>query len=117
MQILADRLDLKVTIVNQRAEVYFHSQENNDTYDLVTSRAVASLNKILELSVPFLKIKGFAYILKSKGYEEELYEARGAIQALNLNLITTDIVAFEDKSYVGLLFEKIQKTNPNYPRD
>ncbi len=117
MQILSDKLGLKNQIINERAEVYFRTQSNANDYDLITSRAVAALNKILELSVPFLKIHGYVYLLKSKGYEMELKEAHQAIDKLHITLSQTNIVEFEDKLYVGLLFQKDQKTDSIYPRD
>lgn len=117
MKILSDELNIETKIINERAEVYFRQIEGKCEFDLVTSRAVASINKILELSVPFLKINGHVYLLKSQGYELELKEAEHAIKTLNVSLELTNIQTFESKTYVGLLFNKNQKTDNLYPRD
>lgn len=53
-----------------------------DKYDIVTSRAVARLNILCELCLPYLKIGGSLVALKGAKLEEELTEATNAIKIL-----------------------------------
>lgn len=109
--------DLKfsdVTIINNRCEEC--AQEFKERYDIVTSRAVASLNKILELSAIFAKVKGSIIALKSQNYLSELEDAKNAIAILNLELVNTIETNFIDHFYVTLDFKKINSTDKKYPR-
>ena len=51
-------------------------------YDIVVSRAVAKLNILCELCLPYLKIGGSLVAMKGAKYEEELVEAASAIRIL-----------------------------------
>jgi 16S rRNA (guanine527-N7)-methyltransferase len=61
---LCEHLKINVSILNQRAEKILNIQR--EQFDLVTSRAVASLAVITELSLPYLKINGLLIEPKSK---------------------------------------------------
>lgn len=56
-------------------------------YDIVVSRAVARLNILCELCVPYLNISGSLIALKGAKYEEELTEAANAIRILGAETI------------------------------
>lgn len=74
---LAKHLDMDITIVNERAEEYAHTQY----FDVVTARAVANLSILLELCIPYVKKGG--YFIAMKGfYQDELKTANNAIQTL-----------------------------------
>lgn len=51
-------------------------------FDIVVSRAVARLNVLCELCLPYLSIDGKLMALKGAKYEEELTEATNAIKVL-----------------------------------
>ncbi len=59
----------KIVVLNERAELLL---EKREYYDAVTSRAVAPLNILLEVSIPLLKVKGKMYALKGSSYLEEI---------------------------------------------
>ena len=92
-----------------------------DKYDIVTSRAVARLNILCELCLPYLKIGGSLVALKGAKLEEELTEATNAIKILGGK--TTKI---EQKSLLtsenqaesrGAIVIQLQKEPPaQYPR-
>lgn len=68
-----------VEVVNSRAEEY--TRVHREEFDIVTSRAVASLRILLELNIPSLKVGG--YFLAMKGnVSEELEEAKSTFQKL-----------------------------------
>lgn len=64
----------------------------SETYDYVTTRAVAPIKTILEYSVPKLKKDGYFIAYKSKKSMEELKEARQVIRKLNVEVV--DIIGY-----------------------
>lgn len=103
-----------VTIVNERCEEYI--KNHYEQYDIVTSRAVASLNKILELSAGFAKVGGHIISLKSQNYYSELLESKNTISLLSLKLLVIDEFQLFSHQFVTLDFVKQEKTNRIYPR-
>lgn len=88
-------------------------------FDVVVSRAVARMNILSELCMPYVKIGGRLIAMKGAKGEEELAEAQNAIQILGgsankhiLELIT------EDSTEARCLIEvsKIKETPSIYPR-
>ena len=74
----------KIKTIHQRIEDYQKEQ-----FDIVTSRAVAKTNILLELSCNLAKINGYYIFLKGT-LEEELKDSQNAIKELNLKLIQTE---------------------------
>ena len=68
--------------------------ENLDKkFDCVTSRAVASLDKICEYALPKLKKGGYFVAFKSKKINEEIEQAKKILQKYNAKII--DIIEYE----------------------
>jgi 16S rRNA (guanine527-N7)-methyltransferase len=105
-----------VTIVNERAEDYV--KRARETFDLATSRAVANLSIILELSTPLVKKGGSVLVMKGKNFHEELQEAQHAISVLKLEQSTTKIhhLPTDESMRVNARFIKKEITNMKYPR-
>ena len=109
-------LDLKnIKVVNQRAEEF--SQNNIEYFDIITSRAVAKLNILLELSIKSLKIGGY-YIALKANVDEEMKSISTCLTKLNASLesITTFNLPI-DNSLRNII--KIKKDGPtplSYPR-
>ena len=72
----------RVQAIHGRAEELGKEKEHREHYDLVTSRAVAKLNILLEYMLPFIKMGGRCICMKSQEIEEELEEAKQAIELL-----------------------------------
>ena len=53
-----------------------------ESFDLVVARAVAKLNMLLELCLPYVKIGGYFVAMKGKNFEEEFNESQKAIKTL-----------------------------------
>ena len=71
MKYLIEKLDLKnVNIVNNRAEEY--AKNNLNMYDLCVSRAVAFIDIISELCLPFIKKEGKVVLMKGNFDNEKL---------------------------------------------
>ena len=59
----------KIEAIHARAEEY--ANDNREKYDIVTARAVASLNVLLEYSIPLVKVDGYFIAMKGKMEEED----------------------------------------------
>ena len=90
-------------------------------FDVVVSRAVARLNVLAELCLPYVKSGGVFLPMKAAKGEEELEEAQNAIKTLGGALIKTHertLTAENGIPEARLLIEiqKIKQTPPQYPR-
>ena len=90
--------------------------DRRETYDFATSRAVARLNILLELTAPFVKVGGAVLALKGAAAQEELNEAKGAIQKLGLKLEAKKAFPIDGTGHTFLVLRKISPTPPKYPR-
>jgi 16S rRNA (guanine527-N7)-methyltransferase len=113
---LINTLDIKVNIINKRAENI--DNQMRETFDLVTSRAVAPLKIILELSVPYAKVNGLIVEPKSLNFEKELQEANFITNKLNIKLQLPMIhfISINKMTHNVLVYKKIKSTNHLYPR-
>ena len=75
-------LGLQAEIVHARAEDFGHDPNFRGKFDAVTSRAVAALPVLLELTVPLLRVGGKAYCYKG-AVTEELPTAKSALHLLH----------------------------------
>ena len=90
-------------------------------FDIVTSRAVARLNILCELCLPYLKVGGSLLALKGAKYEEELIEATNAIKILGgetAKIEQKDLVTQENQTETrGIIAIQLKKETPaQYPR-
>ena len=90
-------------------------------YDIVVSRAVARLNVLCELCLPYLKVAGSLVALKGAKFEEELTEATTAIKILGgetLKIEQKDLITAENQAETrGIIVIQLKKEPPSqYPR-
>ena len=107
-------LGIPAQCVNARAEDY--AAEHRERYDYATSRAVARLNILLELTAPFVKVGGAVLALKGAAAEEELQEAAVAIRKLGLKLEKVLEFPIEDTHHCLVVLRKTAPTPKQYPR-
>ncbi|WP_031488835.1 16S rRNA (guanine(527)-N(7))-methyltransferase RsmG [Ureaplasma canigenitalium] len=108
-------LQLKdIEVWNMRAEDI--KKEQRETFDIVTSRAVASLYKILEISAPFVRVNGLIICPKSIKFDEEMEDALNTIKVLQLSLVYLDQFNHYEQQHTVGYFTKTQKTEEKYPR-
>ena len=117
LNLVIKELDLKnINAIHQRAELF--ANEHIEEFDVVTSRAVAKLNILNELSIPMVKINGYFIAMKAN-IEDELNESQNSIKTLNSNL--ENIISFnlpKENSVRNLVvIKKIGKTDKKYPRN
>lgn len=116
LKMLCKKLDINVTIINARAEDL--ANELEEKFDIVTARAVANTNILLELLVKICKIKGKIILYKGDKALNEIDEAKKALNLLSLNV--ESIKTFELDENYGMrnlvLINKNKKTSEKYPR-
>jgi len=87
-----------------------------EQYDVATSRAVARLNILLELTAPFVKVGGFVLAMKGMAAREELAEAEKAIRTLGLQLEQVREFPVDGTAHAVIVLKKVRPTPPKYPR-
>ncbi len=103
-----------VEILTARAEEAVATRR--ERYDFATSRAVARLNILLELTAPYVKVGGAVLAMKGAAAQEELAEAKGAIAKLGLKLEKVQQFPMDDTAHTVILLRKIAPTPKQYPR-
>lgn len=111
---LIDRLDLDhVILIHGRAE----ELTARNSYDFVTSRAVARLNTLIELTLPFVKVGGYFIAYKSSHYKAELNEALNGIKVLGGTVESIKQYSIgSDEKHVLIIIKKVKETPALYPR-
>jgi len=108
------QLGIEAECVTARAEEAVAARR--ETYDFATSRAVARLNILLELTAPYVKVGGAVLAMKGSAAREELAEAQNAIRRLGLKLEQVKEFPVEDIAHTVIVLRKVSPTPPQYPR-
>ena len=108
------QLGVTAHCVTARAEE--HVTQCREQYDYATSRAVARLNILLELTAPYVKIGGAVLAMKGSAAKEELEEAKNAIRRLGLKVEKVQEFPVDGTSHSVIVLRKIAPTPPQYPR-
>ena len=120
VQSAADTLGLKLVTLAARAEDTARLHNYRESFDVCVSRAVARMNILSELCLPFVKTGGSFVALKGKNASQELTEAEKGIEALGGavdSLHTFNLGRGEDEAERGIIVcKKIEKCPPSYPR-
>ena len=118
LQLLAEELDLEgVHFYHGRAEDFAQDKHFRAQFDIVTARAVARMQVLSELTIPYLKVGGKLLALKASNTPEELTEAKNALTLLFSKV--EDNISYTlpngDPRYITVVDKK--KETPNkYPR-
>lgn len=108
------QLGISAECVTARAEEAV--ADRRESYDFATSRAVARLNILLELTAPYVKVGGAVLAMKGAAAQEELSEAGGAIKKLGLKLETVREFPVDGASHAVIVLRKVAPTPRQYPR-
>ena len=87
-----------------------------ESFDFATSRAVARLYILLELTAPYVSVGGAILAMKGAAAAEELAECRNAIKKLGLKLETVQEFPMDGTSHAVIVLRKIAPTPKAYPR-
>ena len=108
------QLGISAECITARAEE--EAQKRRETYDFATSRAVARLNILLELTAPYVKVGGAVLALKGSAAREELEEAKNAVKKLGLKVETIRDFTVDGATHSVILLRKVAPTPPQFPR-
>ena len=114
-QIIKELCLKDIIAIHTRMEDY--SKNNIEKFDVITSRAVANISVLSEISVKSLKIGGHLILLKGK-CKEELDNAINHIKELgcNINKVEDFKLPIEESDRMLIDIIKKSKTSNKYPR-
>lgn len=107
-------LGIEAECVTARAEEAVATRR--ESYDFATSRAVARLNILLELTAPYVKVGGKVLAMKGAAAKEELAECTGAVKKLGLKLEEVKEFPIDGTNHAVIILRKLAPTPKQYPR-
>ncbi len=114
---LSEALGVNAECVHARAEEFGNKPEYREQYDVACARAVAHLRELSEYCLPFVKVGGAFVALKSVGLEQELEEAKAAIDILGGKVERISRFTLPDGAERAIaVIRKIRPTPKKFPR-
>lgn len=112
---LSEKLNVNVNAIQARSEEYI--KEKREYFDVVTSRAMANLRVLLELSIPYVKVNGNFIAMKANA-SEELKEASNTHEKLGAKLSSINEFELikENSKRTIIVYDKTSNTDTKYPR-
>lgn len=107
-------LGVEARFLTGRAEDF--ARDNREKFDVVTSRAVARLDLLCELCLPFVHRGGYFLAMKGAQAQEELHEAANAIRLLGGSYERTEEFEIGGAVHSVIVIHKTGKTPEQYPR-
>ena len=107
-------LGVQAECITARAEEAVATRR--ERYDFATSRAVARLNILLELTAPYVKVGGAVLAMKGAAAKEELAECKNAISKLGLKLEEVKEFPIDGANHAVIVLRKVKPTPAQYPR-
>ena len=119
LQEVIEKLELKnVEIMHSRAEDFGQNKKYRENFDFATSRAVANLSTLSEYLIPLVKINGKCICMKASDVEEEINQAKNAINVLGgtIEKIEEFKLPESDIGRTIIIINKQKQTPNKYPR-
>ena len=107
-------LGIEAECITDRAEEAVATRR--ESYDFATSRAVARLNILLELTAPYVKVGGAVLAMKGAAAKEELAECGNAMKKLGLKLEEVKEFPIDGTNHAVIVLRKVASTPKPYPR-
>ena len=119
LNLMIQKLELSnVEVIKERAEDYV--KQARESFDIVTSRAVAKTRVLCEISLPYLKNNGYLIIMKASDEvtKSELEESKKTINILNSKIerIVSFNLPIENSQRNIIVIKKLDNINNIYPR-
>lgn len=114
-----NQLDLKnIEAVHSRVEEFGRNKKYREKFDIVTSRAVANLSTLSEYMIPLVKVNGKCICMKGKDVEQELQDAKNAINILGGKIVEKlEFQLLDNDINRSIIFiSKCKNTPAKYPR-
>ena len=108
----------KIEAFHSRAEEMAKNNKFREKFDVVTSRAVAKLNILLEYMLPYTKVNGKCLCMKGPNIEEEIKEAEKALKILGGEIEKIEKIILPDSNIERkiIIIRKKSATPLKYPR-
>ena len=116
---LLEKLGIEgVNLVHGRAEDVGQNPDYREKFDLVTARAVARMSVLSEYCLPLAKVGGKFLALKGPRADEELEDAKSALEKLGGEVVFTRVITLPGSAEVRtlVLVDKVKATPGKYPR-
>lgn len=116
---VCNKINLKnIKAIHARAEEFGQDNNYRESYDVAISRAVANLTVLSEYLLPLVKVGGKIICMKGPDIEEELKQAKSAIDILGGKFERCDNFCLpkSDISRNIIIINKIKETPKKYPR-
>lgn len=113
-----NKLELKnIKAVHARVEEFAKNKKERESYDIATSRAVASLNVLLEYLLPLVKVGGICICMKGSN-TEEIEEAKNALKILGGEIEKIEKITLPETDITRniIIVKKVKQTPLKYPR-
>ncbi len=117
LQRVCDEMGLqRVSCVHARAEEF--AAKHREQYDIATSRAVAALNVLCELTLPLVKVGGRFLAMKAVDSDEEIRAAKSAVAQLGGKVedIRDYTIPGTDITHRVVVIDKVKPTPAAFPR-
>ena len=114
LQTVLPTLGVQAECVTARAEEAV--ADRREQYDFATSRAVARLPILLELTAPYVKVGGAVLAMKGTAARQELEESKKAIKTLGLDLESVTEFPIDGTAHTVIVLRKVAPTPKQYPR-
>lgn len=114
LETVLPELGVRARCITARAEEAV--KEHREKFDFATSRAVARLNILLEITAPYVRVGGAVLALKGSAAREELAEAKNAVKKLGLKVEEIRDFDFDGATHSIIVLRKIAPTPAQYPR-
>ena len=114
LETILPQLGIEAECITARAEEAVATRR--ESYDFATSRAVARLNILLELTAPYVRVGGKVLAMKGAAAKEELAECGNAMKKLGLKLEEVKEFPIDGTSHAVIILKKTAPTPKQYPR-
>ena len=118
LEALCEKLGINASCIHARAEEAAHKLEMRERYGIAVSRAVARLDVLCELCLPFVRVGGVFIAMKGIDAAEEVKQSQSAIKILGGKLEKTIdyTIPGTDITHRAIVIAKEHKTQLDYPR-
>ena len=106
-----------VIAIHGRAEELITNKR--ESFDYVIARAVSSLNILLEICLPFVKVGGTFIAMKGAKANEEIEQSKRALALLGAEIVSINrfVLPISGEVRYNVLIKKTKQTNKKYPRE
>ena len=107
-----------INTTHARVEEFGKNKIFRENFDIVTSRAVASLNILVEYMLPLVKVGGKCICMKGSNVEEEIENSKNAINILGGKIEKVESFELPNSNISRniIIIKKLKETPIKYPR-